>query len=440
MLSFDPFALDRDIARGAQSSRTFFRSLRRDFPQAEAAHPLQNLRAVSGKTAFDKLASMPETDPLREPLRRWVFALALLRIAREPTLRAERLFHQPTIRLDPETFTSPAQLVHRILAEPSLPKRRSLLRELEAASGEIPLAVKERDEALVEIASRMGVPDMWALLLPIDHALVLDLAREFLELTDDLAGQILGPAEDFAGLVELLLARDVRGSWPARPERFVEQLFDRSQLVEGLRIDPGPMPRALGASSLMRALARFGAAYARAAAPREAPFVLAHDPSDLSPLRRGALFASLIADPVFLRRSLNLSRDEAQDAGRIVAKTILGTLRLEATRALAQLAKTAAGDLEELYSRAFALPWSPKLAHLLPRGSFRSPSTFLAGLLAASCRDQLIHRFDEDWFRNPHGLRHLREEDGTLSPLTLDPSELRALPRQLATTLERLVS
>ena len=62
-MAFDPFALDRDIARGARAARRFLRALRRDLPSAEMDHPLAPLRWVAGKTTFDEVsASLDELD------------------------------------------------------------------------------------------------------------------------------------------------------------------------------------------------------------------------------------------------------------------------------------------------------------------------------------------------------------------------------------------
>lgn len=438
-MAFDPFALDRDIARGAKAARRFLHALRRDLPSAEEDHPLAPVRWVAGKTTFDELSSMPEGDPLREPSRKWVLFLALVRIAREPLLGASRAWHAPHQILEPEAIpTTPRDLVRRILRERVLDKRRAWISALAKVSANVVSASKLRDEALAEIASRMGVEDPLSMWLPIGKNRVQELARDLLDRTDELASQLLGG--DVANLVETALAREVRGSWPVKAERFVEEVFGGTELVRHLRLEPGPMPEVLGASSLARALARFGKAYAEAAAPREAPFVLAHDPVELHPLRRGALFASLLADPVFLRRVLGSSRDEARDSSRSVARSFLLTARLTAARALIVDARTSPAMVEETYTRALGAHWPRSLAHVLPRSSPRALVELVAALLANRDRDELVHRFDEDWFRNPKGLRHLREEDGTLGRNEAGLDDFDELVPALAAKLEESVA
>lgn len=439
-MAIDTLALDRDIARGARAAQRFLESLRRNLPRAEEDHPLASVRWVAGKTTFDEVSRWPEGDPMREPFRRWVLYLALVRIAREPLLEAARAWHAPHRVPEPEpTIASPRELVLRILRERVLAKRRAWIAALAREGGEVAAASKRRDEALAEIASRMGVEDPWSMWLPVPRARVQELAQAFLARTDELASQLLKGGE-VAQVLEVGLAREVRGSWPVNADRFLGEAFGRTELVRHLRLETGPMPELLGASSLVRALARFGRAYAEAAAPREAPFALAHDPVELHPRRRGALFGSLVADTVFLRRMLGASRDEARDSSRLVARSLLLALRWEAARALVFDARTSPTVVEEVFCRATAVPWPRPLAHVLPKSTPLALVRFLAALLAMRDRDEMVQRFDEDWFRNPHGLRHLREEDGTLGRSPVRPETLDETVSALASQLEKDVA
>lgn len=425
MLPFDPLALDRDLSRGARASRHFLRALEHDLPLAEQDLPFAGIRWVSTKTTFDALSRLEASDPLRDPFRRWVFVLALVRIAREPLLLRARAFHEETIRLErpAPTQTSARDLILRILRERSLDARALWIEGLSQAAPRITSASRACQEAFVEIARRLGVDDPWSMWLGFEHREAQGLARDLLIETEDLAGQLFGGTLSVSAWLELALAREVKGSWPTRPERLLPSLFGGTPLWEGLDIQPGAMPEILGASSLVRAFARFGAAYAEAAAPRGGLFALRHDPRGLRPLRRGALFGSLLAEPVFLRRMLGLSRDEARQSARALARSLLGAVRLEAARTLSFT--TAIGDLEELHSVALHAAWPLSLASVLPRSSPWAPLRLVAALEAARDRAWLIDRFDEDWFRNPHALRHLREEDGTLAPAEVDPEALR---------------
>lgn len=441
MLPFDPLSLDRDLARGARAARAFCRDLRHDLARAEQEHPLEPVRWVAGKTTFEALAELPPSDPMRDALRRWVFALAIVRIAREPLLVASRSWHARTIRVErPEPALLDARdVVARLLRERSSDRRRLLLDALASDAPRIARAERDRDEAEGEIASRMGVGSLRAMRLPCDPEKVDELARLVLASTGDLARSTFSGGTLADGIARVV-ARDVEGSWPVHFARFVESAFAATPLAHGVPLDPGAFPAALGASSLARALARFGAAYARAAAPADAPFALAHDPTDVHPLRRGALFGALAADPTFLRRALGLSRDAARSASRALAATLLAAVRLEAARTLVGDARTGARDATDALAAALHLDVPLPLAHVLPRTEPRAPARLLAALLATGDRAAMIERFDEDWFRNPHGLRDLRERDGTLAPFTVDAVALREAPKALASSLEALLA
>jgi hypothetical protein len=206
----------------------------------------------------------------------------------------------------------------------------------------------------------------------------------------------------------------------------------------------------LGASSFARALSRFGAALAAASVPPTAPFALAHPPFDLRRARRAALFAGLLADPVFLARALGLGHARAHAQARATARAFLLTLRLDAARALLVHGRRAghpghpllssvqegADRFEEATRRALGAPIPGALAGVVPDLDPGAALHVLGALLAAGDRGRLVERFDEDWFRNPRAAVAIREEDSVFpaSPGLLAPAELR--PRAAAADLE----
>src|SRR5262249_36176617 len=124
----------------------------------------------------------------------------------------------------------------------------------------------------------------------------------------------------------------------------------------------------------------FGAAYARAAVLEGPSFAAQSDPSDLHPMRRGALFGTLLVDPIFLRKKLDMSRDAAAKTTRRVAATLLAQVRLDATRTLVDFATSAPSEIEEATTDAFKVRVPREWAGVLPRPDPRaSPS--LAGVL-----------------------------------------------------------
>ncbi len=82
----DLLALDRDVARGWSSLVRWRAALALD-PQAhEDEDPLGPVRRAAGKSTWDALAALTPSAadaPLREALRRWVYALMQARIGRD---------------------------------------------------------------------------------------------------------------------------------------------------------------------------------------------------------------------------------------------------------------------------------------------------------------------------------------------------------------------
>jgi hypothetical protein len=229
--------------------------------------------------------------------------------------------------------------------------------------------------------------------------------------------------------------------WPPRPSaRWLFDQFQSTDLLDGLSLDLGPTPTSLGASSFARTLARFGAAYVRAAASSSAPFALAHDPADAHPLRRGALFASLLADPIYLRKQLGFSRDAAEKAARSLAATFLAEARLAATRALVDLALASGNSIQEVVEHALFTRVPAALSGVLPRPCRLAPLRLAAMFLATDDREALRAEFDEDWFLNPRALFFLRERDEAFRWARPPKELLLGSSERLARVLEESVS
>lgn len=430
----DPLGLDRTIARAAVQARRFRRLLRVDPEQAAGDSWFVFDRAATTRTTFLRVSSFPSTDPLREPLRRWVFSLALTRIAQPALVRVAAARHTATLVLERPSagWFSVRDLLARVLDE-KIPEKRTLWMEGLFQGGRSVRAVERQlAEAVREIESRLGLeseptdptsgePPLW---MPYARGAMVSLATEILSVTEDLAGELFCPCSHLGDRIAQLVARDVPGVWPASiGTRWLDEIFGQTPLLEGLDLDTGPLVRPLGASSLVRTFARFGAAYARAASAKQLPWSIARDPTEAHPLRRGALFGSLIADPAFLRANLGFSRDTARGAARKVAVTLLGAARLEAARCLLDFAIAAPSDVETAMEQAWRTPYPRPLSAVLPRPCRLAPLRLAAIVMAVADRRTLVNEFDEDWFRNPRGLHRLRELDAMPPPLRVE-SEL----------------
>jgi hypothetical protein len=259
--------------------------------------------------------------------------------------------------------------------------------------------------------------------------------------TSDVASAVLGSHEDLPRLIGALVARDAPGIWPRLPDaRWLADVFRKAPLLDGLDLDLGPTPPALGASSFARGLARFGAAYARASVVGGGPFVLASDASDMHPMRRGALFGTLALDAIFLRRRLGFSRESAERTARSLGASALARMRLDAVETLVDFARSTPSAIEEATSDALKVHVPANLAGLLPRPSRRACSRLLGALLAEADREELCSRFDEDWFDNPRALAFLRENDAAPRPLQVPNEAIEGSAERLAKGVEDLVA
>jgi hypothetical protein len=452
--------LDREIARASGRARAARASLDRGEPVEY--DPLEDERRVSSRDTFLDLA--PRPTPPREPgqpvdlaaflprpsddhrvaLREWVFALTLDRVLWADAARLAAARRAVSVTIDRTDLgrlqISPRDLLHRVIAEPE-PRRRRLLAEvLEQGAFAVQDAARLHDERRAEAARRLPA-DLDRLEIPLDPAVIegapavtrraaLDaLADDVLRRTEPLVPRA---ERSWDEAIDAGVGRAQAEGWPSRlGARWIEGLFHATSLTEGLRLELGPLPRALGASSFARALGAFGAALADADGPRSLPFSLACAPFDLRRARRSALFASLVADPVFGHRMLGLGRDAARDQARGVARSLGLAVRLAAARALfrglLQLPESArASRFEEITAATLGAPIPPALAGVVPRLAPADATTLLGLLLGALDRRALIERFDEDWFRNPHAARAIREEDAAPAPFRRAPAALVA--------------
>jgi hypothetical protein len=203
----------------------------------------------------------------------------------------------------------------------------------------------------------------------------------------------------------------VNGSWPTHASsRWLFELFAGTPLLDGITFDLGPLPALLGAATFTRGLARFGAAWSRAASGRAGPLVIGQDATEASPLRYGALFASLLSNPVFLERRFEFSRETARSVGRALAVPSLAHARLQAARTLFDLRAMPVRDAREVLEDALKVRIDEGMIGLLPKLGDRAPVRVAATLLAQRDAVALRDAFDEDWFDNPRALRALREE------------------------------
>ncbi len=422
----DPLTLDRELARTAAHWRRHLRRTERGEGLAE--NPFELSPPVATKEIFVWVHALPDYDPLKRPLARWVHRLLEQRVNLKTRAALETLRHVETHVIDvPEHGRfSWDQMLQRALAEPA--RRDAWLSAWTRASAEIAETSRTLWERRTEIAHRLALASPDVIEQPgFDPA---RLATEWLARTDDLMGAV--GAEGLSEWLTRALGPDAPEAGPTRLTlRALADYFRETRLFEHLTLDPKPAPENRGLASLMRALGRLGAAFHEAAAPRDQPFCVAHDPYGLERHGLGALFAGLPLSLPFAQRGLGLGRDRARDLLRVGSRVALMQSRVLALRVQLRAPALAGGAtflraFEEHASRALGFGVAERLAGALFPLRVDDAQRFLGMLSAASRADTLVATHDEDWYRNPRASEELRAELARSPRVETDESVARA--------------
>lgn len=450
----DPYALDRSITAAGLALAAAREQLRED-PESSPQRPLAAHDRVSLHEALVELTDRAERrrdEPVWAAAVPWVQALALARATwvDERREEAERRVRRTPIEQPVRAEVTPHEAFGHALRSAGAAVDGGLgaawARVVEDLAGPVHRAALFRMRRRVEAARRLGDVDRDALDLPAaEPALAARAAREVLAITDG----VVRPAPTWLDAVHVGLAREGQEGYPARPTaRWLLSVLPPGAF-DGVALAPGALPSFLGASSVARALGRIGAAAAEEDRPPGLPRCLARAPSDLLVARRSALFASLVADPVFARRVLGLTRGPARDQAARAARALALGLRVLAARTLLRDASLSDGELVErgadLVGAALGTKLDPTLVGVVPRldpgaggdGTTGAGAALIGAVVAAADRERLVETLDEDWFASPHTADVLRHEnhghraDVRATPEALDAG-ISSLRRALA--------
>jgi hypothetical protein len=432
-------AIDRQLRRTAEAWRAWRLALRQGAGLDD--DPFQRTRRVSGRALFRQLSELQDTDPLSTPLRRWVYRLAEQRIDRACLAGLGRQRRHVRYALDAPQHGRfcIAEMLSRALHEP--PRRDSWLQALldhAHATGELVALLWERRR---EIAQRMGLAHPDAIESPC--AGLVEVATGWLTSSAELLDE--SRPQELAALVTSALGSEASEGWPAQlsPSSLL-RLLHNPALFRGLRLDPGPLPAAVGAASFLRALARVGAAWVDAAAPSSQPFAVAHDPYGLQRRSHGALFGLLPLNRAFAKRRLGLGTARATDHLRVVSRIVVLESRAAALRVLlrgcALQGRVALAEaFEEQVEQVLGVHLPRHCAGVLWQLHADDAQRFAGLLLGAARSDRLREEHDEDWFRNPRAAEQLRAEAARSPECEVETSELVAAAGSLSRALGETV-
>jgi len=407
----DPFTLSRRLAVVAERYRSFSESL----PAQEAIHHPFGHEMFPGQSHFNWAETLPESDPMRAPLLRWIYFLADARI------NVPAVSHDADLEYrvkHPTTYPVRDMLTLSELRREALLAKRGSAKEFWRARSEFEGHLSEHRTALAarkhEVAERMGGIDLRKFWSPLEEgASVRVLAQRVLEETDEAAEHLLG--RGWSEFVEGGLARGATSGWPARlaSDVLYELLFEK-ELYRGVNLDLGALPERLCPASFPRAAANLGRSLSRALVARDLPFVLSFDPHEGSHEELGSLIMLWVTSPAFLSRKLKLSRKEVSEMGRILESARLAHLRLSAARAwLVDCLQEGKASILNEFSRVAFLLCREELPDTAALARFRVPENaatrFMALLSAVVLESEFTRDYDEDWYLNPRAGEDLRE-------------------------------
>lgn len=409
--------------------------------EARAFDPWEGVRHASVQSTYRALLELEPSRldaPLRAGLLRWVHELLQSRLDQELAIAdadAENALDSRLSRARAALLTAQAskaelgattahdthggidarpntyrEALAAAIAAPNDARASAALTLAGELAAPIAAVRKERRERRFEVARRLGLAHPFELTSKCN---VAKLASALLDATEPLAIEIFKDArkrsEDSwraASAVQLAIGRRARDGWPSHlGQRWLDGAFK----VLGPRgVSVGPLPEPLGSATFLRAVMAWGFAWKTAGTPRSMPFAIAHDPYPVPAFRFGFALASVVAEPSFQSRVLDLPSRLAVSQGRVLRTTMLLHARTLAVRTLlASEERVEGARFEELGVRLFGAPLPSSMRDAWPDPRPAEAARLLGLLGTHAFVRSLVDRFDDDWFRNPKAGAHL---------------------------------
>ncbi|MEN9580835.1 MAG: hypothetical protein RJA70_3844 [Pseudomonadota bacterium] len=437
MYALDPILLDRELAHAASTSLAWRRRLRVN-PDHED-NPLSPLRRHLTQVRFEMVSALEDYDPLRVPLRRWIFRLAEERINHYwlTLWHLQRYAQLHYVEEPARAQHTVDELLKKTLTDERLREAwaKALLEHTQPSSETFTTLAQRR----FEIGRRLGFESPDELELPASKALLSQAADDWLERTAPLAEEFR--REEVSGWVGCALGHEAASGFPAAlKEHSLAQWFRGTRLLEGLELNTDPLPNGVAASSYLRGLEILGRGLREAGSPQDLPFCVGHDPYQLESHSLGALFAGLLLSGPFLERNLQLNKKLCKDHLRTLARVVLLEsrsralkikLRWESQQGSVALLST----FTELVHVHLGVRLAADSCGTLLRQEVDDPQRFCALLLGRAKFESLTETHDDDWFRNPRAIDQIRSDLKTPPATQVSEIELKDGADRLALQL-----
>ena len=399
-------------------------------------NPLVAFRPRTTKERFEQVRLLPSELPNKDDLLRWQAALTIERVTWHDRAVAEIARHDPQHIIGQHIIAdmgsepwSVSSLITELMRASDASRRSRIAGEITRASSEASSSAIRWALRRHAAARELGLESIEWLEAPVQGIDICSVARFVLDATNDIALGSIEPGSDWGNSLWAGFAMDAQRGWPASlTPRWFRTVFGNWKVLDGLRIESGPLCEALCGASFARALARFGAAVERAVAARSAragtslagtfvtSFATAKRPFDMRQSSYGALFASLLTSVPFLKRHLGLGAGDALEHARSMGRSVLIATRLSAAQATVASASASSADAfvdahVSSSERALLASVPSETAGVVPRYNPMAGSRLCGALHAAKFQQELINQFDEDWFDNPRGQECLASLD-----------------------------
>jgi len=437
----DPLAWDRQISLLAEFDERYRLKLSKDPQTADPSGPFIGVPPLTERSAFESVRGLPEDLPLRAAMLRWMYRMTDARVnaAVERQIacywRSEPISIESPLRIT----TTRSDILNQALRDSR--GRKYWLSALQNNLDGAAELVSESWQRKEELAKRAGFAGVISTVSP--PADMNALCEEWRAISAAISAELL--PRQLTALLEAALANSASQGWPSRiAAQSMAGLLGEAAWLKRVTLREPEWPRLIGPTSYMRALHQLGRELAHASAPTAYPFVIAHDPWNVSEHRLGFLLASLTINDDWQERILGLRKDRARAQARALSLTLLQTsrelcLRLSLRASAIRSTDALRSAFAEQTTSVFGFEFPNEFAGQLPRIHDDDAQRLLGLWHGLSDHARIIQSYDVDWYRNPRAIQALLGQCGEIAlPASTEDLIRDSLPLAMSWLASRL--